>query len=70
MEQISFSEVLEAAEALSQEEKETLVDILSHRITENNRRQIIEEARRAREEFSSGNCREVTVDELMQKILS
>ena len=67
---MSFGSVLEVVEALSQEEKETLIDILNHRIAENNRRLIIEEARQAREEFLSGNCREVTVDELMQEILS
>ncbi|MEP7342279.1 MAG: hypothetical protein ABI977_31410 [Acidobacteriota bacterium] len=69
-EAMSFGAVLEVVETLSQEEKETLIDILNHRIAENNRRLIVEDSRQAREEFLSGNCQEATADGLMQKILS
>lgn len=67
---LSFGAVLEAADILSLEEKETLVDILNHRIAEDNRQQVIEEVKEARLDFSSGACQEATVDELMQAILS
>lgn len=52
------------------EEKETLIDILSHRMAENNRQKVIEEIKEARRDFSSGVCHETTADELMKAILS
>lgn len=67
---LSFGAVLEAADSLSLEEKETLIDILSHRMAENNRQKVIEEIKGARKDFSSGVCHETTADELMKAILS
>lgn len=69
MKQMSFGSVLEAVEAISQEEQETLVDILRRRMVESNRRLIVESVRQAQEDFLSGNYQEVTVDELLQEIL-
>lgn len=67
---LSFGAVLEAADTLSLEEKETLIDILSHRVAEGNRQMMIEEVKEARRDFSSGVCQEATADEIMQAILS
>lgn len=68
MEQISFGSVLEAAETLSVEEKETLIDILSHRVTESNRQLLIRSVQEARKDFLEGRYQEVSVDELMEEI--
>ena len=67
---LSFGAVLEAADTLSVEEKETLIDILSHRVAEDNRQMVIQEVKEARRDFASGICQEVTADEIMQAILS
>ncbi|HMV49220.1 MAG TPA: hypothetical protein PKC13_23405 [Blastocatellia bacterium] len=67
---VSFDSVLEAAETLSLEEKETLIDILSHRVAESNRKLIIAEVREAEEDFLQGRCQETSIDELMKEILA
>lgn len=68
MEQISFGSVLEAAETLSVEDKETLIDILSHRVTESNRQLLIRSVQEAQRDFLEGRYQEVSVDELMAEI--
>lgn len=67
---ISFGAVLEAADTLSLDEKETLIDVLSHRLAESNRLAIIEDVREAERDFLLGRCQETSVDELMKEILS
>jgi len=67
--QIPFGEVLEAVDGLSPEEQETLVDILSRRMTERSRKQLASDAREARQELAAGGCRAITPDELMSEIL-
>ena len=70
MESTTFSAVLDAADALSPQEQETLIDILRHRIAENNRQRVIKEVEEARRDFAAGRCQEATVDEIMPEILS
>ncbi|MFY9571923.1 MAG: hypothetical protein WAV20_11040 [Blastocatellia bacterium] len=70
MECSTFSEVLDAADALSPQEQETLIDILRHRIAESNRQRLIEEVQEARRDFAQGQCQEATVDEIMRESLS
>ncbi len=64
-----FHAVLDAIDALSMEEKQTLMDILHHRMAENGRRRVIEDVREARGDFAAGSCREATVDDIMRDIL-
>ncbi|MFY9555994.1 MAG: hypothetical protein WAV47_14890 [Blastocatellia bacterium] len=70
MECSTFSEVLDAADALSPQEQETLIDILRHRIAESNRQRLIEEVQEARRDFAQGQSQEATVDEIMRESLS
>lgn len=65
-----FSAVLDAADALSLEEQETLIDILRHRIAESNRQRLMAEVQEARRDFAQGQCAEATADEIMREILS
>ncbi len=69
MAKIGLDSVLDAAEKLSLDEQETLVDILSHRITERRRSELAKDVWDARQEFSDGACRSATPDELMKDIL-
>jgi hypothetical protein len=66
---ITFHDLLDAADALSLEEKETLIDILHHRIAENGRRRVIGDVQEARGDFAAGSCQESTVDNIMRDIL-
>lgn len=68
--QTTFAEILETIEALSLEEKETLIDILQHRMAESRRDQLLEDLKNAEEEFEKGLCRPMSVDEFMKEVTS
>jgi hypothetical protein len=70
MEPTTFNTVLDAADALSLQEQETLIEILRHRIAERNRQRLIKDVQEARRDFAQGQCKEATVDEIMREILS
>jgi hypothetical protein len=67
---ITFGELLEAVAQLSREDQEALVEVLNRRLLEQRRDEIAREIQAAMKEFESGQCREVTPDELMKEILS
>ncbi len=69
-EALRFGDVLEAAEQLSEDEQETLVDILEKRRAERRRDEIAEEVKAARLEHQRGETRPTSADELMDEILS
>jgi len=64
-----FGEVLEAADQLSPEEKEALIEVLQHRLLEERREQIFREIAAARREFQAGQCKPTTPGDLMKEIL-
>jgi hypothetical protein len=68
--QTTFSDVLETIETFSFEEKETLVDILQHRLQESKRQRIVTSVIEARSEYEKGETKVATVDEIMSEILS
>ena len=68
--QPTFSDVLETIETFSFEEKETLVDILQHRLQESKRQRVVNSVREARLEYERGEAKVATVDEIMSEILS
>ncbi len=67
---ISFADVLEAVDHLSNEDQEALVEIVRRRISELGRKRVAAEAQEARREFAEGHCRLTTPGELMDEILS
>jgi hypothetical protein len=66
----TFGEVLEVAGALPIEEQESLLEILHRRIIESRREAIAQDIREAETEFETGQSRPVTVDALMNEILT
>ncbi len=66
---INFHEVIEIIEMLPEEEQETLLDIIQHRLKERGRERIIENVKKAREELERGEVRQGTVKELMREIM-
>ncbi len=63
-----FGEVLEAADQLSAEEQQTLIDILHRRLAQAGRRLLAAEIQESRREFAEGGCKPVTPEELMREI--
>ena len=70
MTDISFADILEAAEQLSLEDREDLIRILRNRLREQKRADIITDVKEAQQEFTQGRCQPVTPEELMKEILS
>ena len=70
MVQMTFSDILEAVEQLSFEEREDLIRILQNRLREKNRANLIKDVRESEQEFAQGECQPVTPEELMREILS
>lgn len=65
-----FGDVLDAAERLSLEDQQALAYILHFRVVEQRRKNIFAEVREAQSEFQEGRCEAVSVDALMDEILS
>lgn len=68
--QINFSEILEAAEQLSIEDREDLIRILQNRLREQKRADVVKDVRETQQEFERGECQPVTPEQLMKEILS
>jgi hypothetical protein len=66
---LSFGEVLEAADLLTQDEQQELVAILNRRLSLARRQVIAAEIDEARQEFTAGRCVAATPDELLREIL-
>jgi hypothetical protein len=66
--ELSFGEVLDAADHLSRDEQEELVAILNRRLADARRRQLIADVEESRREFAEGRCVPTTVDDLMREI--
>lgn len=67
---LPFGEILEAADGLTLEEQETLVDILNRRVIDRRRSELAKDIQHAQQEFQDGGCRPITPDDLMGEILS
>jgi hypothetical protein len=65
----SFVELLDAADKLSLDEQETLVEILQRRMADNRRAELAKDIQDAQREFQSGGCCPATPSELMGEVL-
>jgi hypothetical protein len=61
---------MEAADRLSPEEQQTLIEILTHRLAQRRRTEIISDIEEAQREFQSGALRPATPHEIIEDILS
>ena len=66
----SFADILEAVDRLSRTIKRRLLEIVRRRVAERGRERVAEDVRASRLEFEQGKARSVTVDELMDELLS
>lgn len=67
---MAFGDILEAADRLSEEEQETLVDVLRRRIAERGRKRLLADVEESRKEFAAGLCRTATPDQIIKEALS
>ena len=66
----TFRSVLDEAGQLTLDEQEALVEVLRHRTAEQRRQQVVEDVFAGREEFRRGECKPMTVAELMAELQS
>jgi hypothetical protein len=64
----TFSDVVDAADGLSVDEQETLVEILRRRIAKQNREALVRDVADARAEFQSGQPRTSSVSDIMNEV--
>ena len=65
---ITFSDVVDAADDLSVDEQETLVEILRRRIAKRNREALVRDVAEARAEFQTGQARPSSVSDIMEEL--
>ena len=63
----SFGEILEAADKLSLEEQEVLIDVLSRRAADRRRCLLGRDIRKARRDFKEGQVRPATPDDILSQ---
>ena len=64
----TFSDVVDAADDLSVDEQETLVEIIRRRIAKRNRAVLIQEVAEARAEFQPSQTRASSVSDIMDEV--
>lgn len=63
----TFSEIVDAADDLSLDQQQALVEILRRRIATSNRAALVRDVEAARQEYQQGGCRSVTAKDLMDE---
>ena len=68
MKTATFDESLDIIESLPEEQKESIIEIVKHRLIEDRRDLLVQNIKEAREEYSRGEARRGTVDDLIREI--
>jgi len=64
----NFAEIVDAADELTLDEQESLIDILRRRVAQRNRARLVREVAEARNEHQSGRSVKATVADIMDEI--
>jgi hypothetical protein len=67
---MTFGNILDEVQKLPLEDQDMFREILSKRIREHRRNQLADEMREARAEYNAGQCRPISVDDLMNEIVT
>jgi ribosome recycling factor len=68
MKTTTFDEALDIIESFPEEQKESIIEIVKRRLTEERREQLAQTIKEAREEYARGEVRRGTVDDLIREI--
>jgi hypothetical protein len=66
----TFSDIVDAADNLSVDEQQVLLEILSRRLADRNRAELVRDVQEARAEFAAGRARPASVKEIMDEVAS
>ena len=64
----TFSEIVDAADSLSPDEQQVLLEILSRRLAARNRQQIVRDVEDGRHELASGAAHVASPDQIMDEV--
>jgi len=67
METVTFDEVLDIIESFPEKQRESIVEIVKRRLTEERREQLAQTMKESREEYSRGEVRRGTVEDFMRE---
>jgi hypothetical protein len=65
---ISFQDALDLIESLPEYQQEDLIDIIKHRLIEHRRELLAKNIRKAKKEYSRGEVKKGSVDDLMRDL--
>ena len=65
----TFDEALDIIESFPEEQRESIVEIVKRRLTEERRERLAQTIKEAREEYARGEVRRGTVDDLIRDIV-
>jgi len=68
MKTTTFDEALDIIESFSEEQRESIVEIVKRRLTEERREQLAQTIKESREEYARGEVRRGTVDDLVREV--
>ncbi len=68
MKEVTFQKALEIIESFPEEQRESLIQIVKHRLIEERRDRLARSIQEAREEFSRGEFKRGTVDDLLREL--
>jgi len=63
---MTFHEAIDMVESLPEYQQENLIDIIQHRLIERKRQLLIENVKAAQEEYTRGEIKKGTVDDLLR----
>ena len=66
MKTATFDEALDIIESFPEEQRESIIEIVKRRLTEERREQLAQTIKEAREEYARGEVRRGTVDDLIR----
>ena len=68
MKTATFDEALDIIESFPEDQRESIVEIVKRRLTEERRERLAQTIKESREEYARGEVRRGTVDDLMREI--
>ncbi len=68
MKTATFDEALDIIESFPEDQRESIVEIVKHRLAEERREQLAQTIKEAREEYARGEVRRGTVDDLIREM--
>ena len=69
MKSTTFDEALDIIESFPEKQRESIVEIVKRRLTEERRERLAQTIKKAREEYARGEVRRGTVDDFIREIV-